>query len=325
MAKATAARGETHQRPSWVYLAALLGGNFALAIGPWSVRLADSGPISAGFWRLALAIPLLALLARRDGQPLVGFRGMAWAAIVAAGVLFALDLASWHVGIGQTRLGNATLFGNSGSVILMAWGIVAMKRGPRAFEALAILSALAGAAILMGRSLQIDTRSLVGDLLCVLAGFFYAFYILLLQGARARLGNWSLLTWSSLAGAPVLLGLAVFFDEPIWPQSWGPLVALALGSQVIGQGLLVWSLKHFAPLVVGVALLTQPAVSVIIGWFAFGEAIGWIDAGGMTLVALALVLARIGDQPAARGTRAAASANRASAAASACSMLLGAG
>ena len=42
-------------------------------------------------------------------------------------------------------------------------------------------------------------------LFCILAGILYAFYILLLQGARARLGSWSLLTWSSLAGAPVLL------------------------------------------------------------------------------------------------------------------------
>jgi drug/metabolite transporter (DMT)-like permease len=293
-------------RASGLHFAALLGGNLALALGPWSVRLADSGPVSAGFWRLTLAIPLLALLARRQGQALAGFGRATFVAIAAAGVLFALDLASWHVGIGQTRLANATLFGNSGSVILMGWGIVAMRRSPRPFEALGILSALAGAAILMGRSLDIDTRSLIGDLLCVLAGFFYAFYILLLQGARARLGNWSLLTWSSLAGAPVLLALALFQGEPVWPTSWWPLIALALLSQVIGQGLLVFSLKHFTPLVVGLTLLTQPAVSVVVGWFVFGEALGPLDLAGMVLVAAALVLARIGEAPAARGTRAAA-------------------
>jgi len=292
-------------RATGLHLAALLAGNVALALGPWSVRLADSGPISAGFWRLSLAIPLLALLAHRNGQALTGFGRATWLAIIAAGVLFALDLASWHVGIGQTRLGNATLFGNSGSVILMGWGIVAMRRLPRRFEALGILAALAGAAILMGRSLDIDPLSLVGDLLCILAGFFYAFYILLLQGARARLGNWSLLTWSSIAGAPVLLALALWQGEPVWPTSWWPLIALALLSQVIGQGLLVFSLKHFSPLVVGLALLTQPAVSVVVGWFVFGEALGLADIVGMTLVGAALVIARIGDQPAARGTRAA--------------------
>src|SRR5215210_9012838 len=140
-------------RASPLHFVALIGGNIALALGPWSVRLADSGPISAGFWRLTLAIPLLALLARRHGQPLTGFGKATWLAIAAAGVLFALDLASWHVGIGQTRLGNATLFGNSGSVILMGWAIVMTRRLPRRYEALGILSALLGAAILMGRSL----------------------------------------------------------------------------------------------------------------------------------------------------------------------------
>ena len=79
---------------------------------------------------------------------------------------------------------------------------------------------------------------------------------------------------------------------------------------------MVYSLKHFAPLVVGVALLTQPAVSVVVGWLAFGEAVGWSDAVGMALVAMALVLARIGEQPAARGTRSLAVSTRASGAGS---------
>ena len=307
MAIATGA-DEPAPRAGTLDFAALLAGNVALALGPWSVRLADSGPISAGFWRLALAIPLLALLARRNKQPLSGFGAATSAAIAAAGVLFALDIASWHVGIGQTRLGNATLFGNSGSVILMGWAIVMTRRLPRRFEALGILSALAGAAILLGRSLEIDARSLVGDLFCILAGFLYAFYILLLQGARARLGSWSLLTWSCLAGAPVLLALALWQGEPVSPgsggSSWWPLIALALLSQVIGQGLIVFSLKHFTPLVVGLTLLTQPAVAVTVGWFEFGEALLPLDFAGMALIGAALVLARLGEVPAMRGSRA---------------------
>ena len=304
-----------HQHPqaTRLHFAALIGGNVALALGPWSVRLADSGPISAAFWRLALAIPLLAIFAWRNGQALTGFGRTTWLAIAAAGVLFALDLASWNIGIGQTRLGNATLFGNSGSVILMGWAIVMTRRLPRPFEALGILSALAGAAILMGRSLQIDSHSLVGDLFCILAGFLYGFYILLLQNARTRLGSWSLLTWSSLAGAPVLLALALWQGEPVWPGSagsgWWPLIALALLSQVIGQGLMVFALKHFTPLIVGLTLLTQPVVAVVVGWFVFGEALVPLDFAGMALVGAALVLARLGNTPAARGTRAVSTSN----------------
>ena len=273
----------------------LILGNVALALGPWSVRLADTGPVSAGFWRLFLALPLLALLARRAGQPLLaGFGAKALLATGAAGMLFAFDLASWHIGIMTTRLGNATLFGNSGSLILMAWGIVVMRRRPRGYEFVAIGGALAGAAILMGRSLDIDSRSLIGDLFCVLAGFFYAFYILLLQDARERFGGWALLFHSSLAGAPVLLAIALLLGEPVWPHNWAPLVMLMLLSQIVGQGLLVYALKHFSPLVIGLALLTQPAVSVLAGWLAFGETLSWLDGAGMLLVAAALAVARRG-------------------------------
>jgi len=285
-------------RISWNlgHLAALIIGNAALALGPWWVRMADSGPVSAGFWRLALAVPFLALLARMNGQRLTGFPRATWLAIAGAGLFFAADLASWHVGIGMTRLGNATLFGNAGSIILMAWGLIALRRTPRVNEGLAFAAAILGSAILLGRSLNIDHVTLVGDLLCVLAGFLYTFYILLLQGARANLGSWSLLTWSSTAGLPVLLGIALLLGEPVLPSVWWPLLGLAFTSQLIGQGLLVFALKHFSPLVIGMALLTQPAVAVVVGWFAFGEVLGLLDGVGMTLVAAGLVLAR-GSEP----------------------------
>lgn len=296
-ASTEASSGQT----SWFHSRAAAGtalvlGNVALALGPWSVRLADSGPVSAGFWRLFLALPFLALIARRNGETLAGLRGSIGIATAAAGVLFAFDLASWHIGIEATRLGNSTLFGNSGSLILMVWGIIAMRRGPRAHEIIAITGALAGAAILMGRSLEIDSRSLVGDLFCVMAGFFYAFYILLLQKARDTFGGWTLLFYSSLAGAPILLIIALLLGEPVWPHNWGPLIALMLLSQIIGQGLLVYSLRHFTPLVIGLALLTQPAVSALTGWLAFNETLTWLDAAGMLLVAASLAVARRGDR-----------------------------
>ena len=41
----------------------------ALAFGPWLVRLADVGPVAAGFWRLALALPFLFVIAWMTGQP----------------------------------------------------------------------------------------------------------------------------------------------------------------------------------------------------------------------------------------------------------------
>ncbi len=280
--------------PRWLLLGALMTGNIALALGPWAVRLADSGPVAAGFWRLALALPFLALLARASGERLGEIRGSAMWPVLLAGVIFALDLASWHVGIELTRLGNATLFGNAGSLVLMVWAFFVLRRLPRGGEWSAIVLALAGSAILLGRSLEISTSTLIGDLFCLLAGLLYAGYLLLLQGKREKLGSWTLLFWASAAGAPVCLVIALVLGEPVWPSNWWPLIALFVGSQLVGQGLLVFSLKHFSPLVIGLALLTQPAVAALSGWWAFGEGVDVADVVGMLMLGLALAMARGG-------------------------------
>lgn len=288
-----AASKKTYAGGAWPF-AALLLGNAALALGPWLVRLADTGPVAAGFWRLVLPLPLFAWLAWRERGTRALDKRMAWI-LLAAGAFFALDLASWHLGIAMTRLGNATLFGNSGSLILMAWGIVALRRAPTRAEGLALLAALTGAAILLGRSLEISHRTLVGDLLCVLAGAFYVLYLLPAQRARESMGQWSVLALVCASGAPVLLAASLALGEPVLPGSaagWAPVVALALMSQVIGQGLLVYSLAYFPPLIVGMALLTQPAIAALSGWLAFGETLAWPDVFGMGLVAAALVIAR---------------------------------
>ena len=283
------------------HFAALLGGNVALALGPLWVRLADTGPVSAGFWRLALAIPFFALLARANGQRLGGVPRGVLLAVMAGGIFFALDLSSWHLGIELTRLGNATLFGNSGSILIVAWGLFVLRRAPRINEWLAFAAAILGSLILLGRSLEIDHTTLVGDLLCLLAGFLYTFYILLAQKGRETLGSWSLLFWSSLAGLPVMIGVAVALGEPFWPTDWTPVVALSITSQLIGQGLLVFALRHFSPLVVGLALLTQPVVSVAVGWVWFDEVLSPLDGLGMVLVAVGLVLVRGSGKPSTAG------------------------
>ncbi|HZH06390.1 MAG TPA: DMT family transporter, partial [Lautropia sp.] len=98
-----------------------------------------------------------------------------------------------------------------------------------------------------------------------------------------------------VAGAPILLLSAIGLGEPVVPGSaagWLPVVGLAFSSQLVGQGLLVYALAHFPPLVIGMALLTQPAIAAVIGWVAFGETLEPPDMLGMVLVGAALVLVR---------------------------------
>lgn len=281
----------------WLLLLALLAGNMALAVGPLFVRLADTGPVSAAFWRLFLALPFLLIFARVSGQAIGGIPRRTLALVAIGAVAFALDLSSWHIGIEQTRLGNATLFGNAGSIVLLFWTFIITRSLPRGFEWLAIALALGGASILLGRSLEISVTTLVGDLFCLAAGLFYAVYLLTLQDARKGIGAWSLLVWVSIFACPVILTIALLLGEPVWPTDWTPVVILFISSQLIGQGLMVFSLKHFPPLVIGLALLMQPALAAMIGYSVFGEVLLPLDVVGMVMLGGALVFARTNRPP----------------------------
>ena len=155
-----------------------------------------------------------------------------------------------------------------------------------------MLLAALGAVLLMGRSYELSPRYLAGDLLCLLAGLLYTFYLISIDRARATLQPWPVLALSTLAGILPLLAFAALMGEQIWPESWGPLIGLALVSQVMGQGLLVFAMGHVRPLIVGLGLLSQPVVAALIGWTIYGERLGAIDLVGALLIATAIVLVR---------------------------------
>ena len=272
---------------------AVICGSCALAFGPWLVRLAGVGPVAAGFWRLALALPLLFAIAALTGQRVHWPRPKLAILVALAAFFFAADLAAWHVGIHMTKLGNATLFGNVSSFGFAAWGLWLARRWPSPIQAAALGLAAVGAALLMGSSFNLSARNFAGDLLCLLAGLLYVGYLIAVQQGRGSLKPMPLLFLSSLFGAAMLLPVSLAFGERIIPSDWTFVLLLARGSQVIGQGLLVYGIGQVPPLIVGLALLTQPAISAFVGYAAYGETLRPVDWLGALAIAAALVLVRL--------------------------------
>jgi drug/metabolite transporter (DMT)-like permease len=289
-----------HQPAPRLAFPALIFANLFLAAGPWMVRHAQTdahiGPVSAGFWRLALAVPFLAFLAVRQsrGEPFP--RWALIAAVAAGGVFFAADLAAWHAGILITKLANATLFGNFASFLFAIYGFILLRRLPRAPQGLALVLAAIGTVLLLGNSYQLSPDQFTGDLLALLAGLFYTFYLIAVDRGRRAMKPWPVLAIATAAGALPLLGFALLLGETVIPQDWTPVILLSVSSQLVGQGLLVYAMGHLSPVVVGLCFLTQPIASAAIGWARYGEALSVGDGVGALLVCAALVLIRLPDR-----------------------------
>lgn len=278
---------------------AFLLGSAILSAGPLLVRLADVGALQSAFWRVALAALPLLLLARLTAKPAPaapagptgGTTHYGW--FVAAGFFFAADLAAWHLGIERTTLANSALFANAASFMYPIWGYAIARAWPSRRAAGALLLAALGISLLMGLSADVSPRHLAGDLFCLLAAVFYTGYLVAMDHARGRTSALATLGRATLVSAIMLLPVALLAPGAFWPTDWTPLVLLAVGSQVVGQGLVIFALPQLAPVAAGVGLLIQPLLAAGFGLVWFGERLSALELAGMLAILVALVLVRL--------------------------------
>lgn len=281
-------------------LVALFAGAIGIAFAPIFVRLSEVGPVATALWRLALALPLLALwMALQERGRKQGATRPAWPMALLAGVFFAADLAVWHWSIRLTSVANATFLANLApvAVTLGAWVLLGERARPVFFAGM--LLSLAGAALLMGANVGGPGSVLLGDGLGMLTAVFYAGYQLCVKRLRDTQSTARIMFASGAACATVLLPLALLMGEAILPASpagWGVLLGLALVCQLAGQGLITWAVAHLAASFSSVSLLLQPVAAAGFAWLLFGEALAALQWFGAAAVLAGIWLARRGTQ-----------------------------
>lgn len=281
-------------------LAALFAGAIGIAFAPIFVRWSEVGPVATAFWRLLLALPLLALWAvlEERRQPPSGTTA-GWPMAMLAGAFFAADLAVWHWSIRLTSVANATFLANLAPVVVTigAWVLLGERAKPIFFAGM--LVSLAGAALLMGANLGGPGAVLLGDGLGVLTAVFYAGYQLCVKRLRDTQSTARIMLFSGTACAAVLLPAALAMGETILPATlsgWIVLLGLALVCQFAGQSLIAYAVAHLSASFSSVSLLLQPVAAAAFAWLLFGEALAPLQWIGAAAVLAGIWLAR-------RGTR----------------------
>ena len=281
----------------WALLA-LFAGALGIAFAPIFVRWSEVGPVATAFWRMALALPLLALWAslqpRRAAAP-ERHTGISMALL--AGLFFAADLAVWHWSIRLTSVANATFLANLApvAVTLGAWLLLGERARPVFF--LGMVLALAGAALLVRANVGGPGAVLLGDALGILTAFFYAGYQLCVKRLRDTQSTARIMLISGAACTAVLLPLALASGEAILPATatgWLVVAALAIVCQFAGQSLITYAVAHLSASFSSVSLLLQPVAAAALAWMLFGEALAALQWWGGAAVLLGIYLARRG-------------------------------
>ena len=276
-------------------LVALIG---ALCIA-WSgplVALAAVPPSTAAVGRCLLALPLLALLARREDRRHGPLPWRTRQVASLAGVFFACDLVLWHHVIELVGAGLATVLGNLQVLVVaaVAWWLLGERpsRGLLASLPILLLGVALIAGLLGGRTFGQDPR--LGVMLGLATSVAYALFLLVLrQGGRDLRRLAGPLLWATGAAAVSAALFGLVLDELIVPdlESLGWLLLLALSAQVLGWLLISSSLPRLPAALTAVLLLVQPLGALVISTVVLSEQPAPVQYLGACLILAGVVLA----------------------------------
>lgn len=269
--------------------ALLLG--FAAIFVKWAVGVP---PLTVGFYRMAIALPVLAMLVRaEDAPPRTGSAGTLWA--VAAGLCFTCDLWAWHHALAWTSAASATLLVGLAPlwVAVLSVAFLGARLSGKGWLGLAL--ALAGAAVL-GFAAGARLGGGRGEALGLLASVFYGAYTLCLARARRHQTARRALTVVVATSAAAFGLLALLKGDPFtgFPlQAWLALLGVGLLVQVAAWWLISWALGHVPASLGSLGLLLQQVATVALGWLLLGEVPTPLQGAGTALILSGLLLAAL--------------------------------
>jgi drug/metabolite transporter (DMT)-like permease len=274
-------------------LPALLAGAALLGFAAIFVRTAVGvSPLAVGFYRMLFALPLVVLLALREGTPGPGTgKGLTWAAL--GGLCFTADLWLWHQALHWTTAANATLPVGLAPLWVALVGVIFLHFRLRLWGWLGLGLALGGAAILALAS-GAHLGGGRGELLGFLASFGYAGYMLSLSRARRSLSApWALtavVATAALAFGFLNLGSGASFGG-FAPRAWLALLGLGWLVQVLAWWLIAWSFGHISASLGSLGLLFQQVATVLLGWLLLKETPGMVQGLGILFILAGIALA----------------------------------
>ncbi|MDH3294525.1 MAG: DMT family transporter [Acidimicrobiia bacterium] len=286
----------------------LLAAIFAIASSALLVRWADAPAVALAFWRTLGGALVLGFLATvrpsaesRPAPSVVEAAGVSPRSrlsssrrirLTVAGLALAVHFATWLASLELTSVAaSVTLVATAPLMIGLYFTVRGQPPTPATWVAL--LLALVGTAIIAtgdvsGQPIVVDTvagaepdggplglsRAIWGDILALIGAGAMAVYLIVGAELRRVLST-TAYTWRAYgvaaAGLAVGAGVArvpiVGFDV----QTWGAIVAMTAGPQLIGHTGLNHLLRRLGSLTVSLALLTEPVAATALVWLALGE------------------------------------------------------
>jgi drug/metabolite transporter (DMT)-like permease len=299
--------------PVLVSLAALFFALIPISLAPALTKLSEHeiGPNAVAFHRSWIAAVVFALLSAREaardssarasgdqkiasdvmipeaiaGKSIDGIEKQPMTKkevglLLITGIAATASLLLWTWSLSETGVANVALLSNLNPIFVgLAGYFLFGQKFDRRFV-IGLVLAIAGAVAFELSEAQFSADQLQGDALAFISAVFIATYLILIEKLQGRFSTSTIMMWRCGITTAFLLPLLPFIEDRLLPQTqngWLLIIFQALFCQVLGQGLLAYSLSKLSSGVVAITLLLEPIIASIFAWFIFGEQITLAD------------------------------------------------
>jgi drug/metabolite transporter (DMT)-like permease len=271
---------------------ALFFGIIIISTYPSLVKLNEAPDLVAAFYRMSLPlIFLLPFVFATKKLILSDRKNLLLAAL--SGLFIASDIAIWNVSIKESTAAQATFLVNLAPIWVGLISLVVLKIKPHGNFWLGALVALMGMLIMLGWRVFYYMQFDRAFLFALLAGVFYAAYIITSKKVLAQLNLWTFFTISLLSSSVYLALLNLIAGNSFvgfTQHSWIIILIQGFVVQLIAWLLINYALKHMKATRVSLSLLSQAILSAVFARFLVGEELSLPMILGGTIILIGIAL-----------------------------------
>ena len=279
------------------YFILLSFGAMLIGFAPIFVELSSLSPFAIGFYRMFLTIPFLFAVNyavnKRFSFKVNNKRTILYAAF--ASLAFTTDLTLWHFSMTITSISNATIIVNSAPIFVAILSFIIFKEKLSKGFLLSFVITYTGIIGLIYFSNNYINGKVLGDILCLVAAFFYGIYLLII----AKLGkenSLNIIFYTTFfccifSVIPMVIGGGIIF--PTSNTEWLNLILLAILCQLGGQYFITHAIGKISASSGSIGLLMQPITATILAAIIFNQILNTAQIIFVFVAMFGIYLARI--------------------------------
>ncbi|MBD2499491.1 DMT family transporter [Anabaena azotica] len=214
--------------------------------------------------------------------------------LLSAGIFWAITLGLLAWSLTQTSVAVSAILHNLAPIFTSMAAFLFFRQSFDRIFFIGMVIAIAGAIAIEVEEMHIATSEFQGGLAAIGSAIFLTAYLLTIEKLRAKFDPMTIQLWICVIASLTILPILLINKDQLFPSSvnsWLCVTSLALLCQVVGQGLITYSLARFSSVTVSLVRLLDPVLSSLYAIVIFSERLSFTNCLGFIGVLIGLYLA----------------------------------